>query len=77
MVNQWEYEIFAYLHKQKLQGEAGASRLLKGIKEKTSYSDFYPRSKIAWLIEQLAGQKVRRQEGHQEAVKGEQSLISG
>lgn len=62
MVNQWEFEVFAYHHKQKLQGEAAASKLLKGIREKTSSSDFYPRSKIAWLIAQLAGHKVRRQE---------------
>ena len=77
MVNQWEYEVFAYHHKQKLQGEAAASRLLKGSKEKTSSSEFYHRSKIAWLIEQLAGDKVRRHEEDREVRKGEQSLISG
>jgi len=77
MVNQWEYEVFAYHHKQKLQGEAAANKLLKGIKEKSSSSDFYPRSKIAWMIDQLAGHKVRRQEEHREAAKGKQSLVSG
>lgn len=60
MVNQWEYEVFAYHHKQKHQGEADSSRMLNGIKEKTLYNDFYPRSKIDWLIEQLAGDKVKR-----------------
>ena len=77
MVNQWEYEVFAYHHKQKLQGDTAAKKLLKGIKEKSSSSDFYPRSKIAWLIAQLGGQKVRQQEENRMAAKNEQNLISG
>lgn len=77
MVNQWEFEVFAYHHKQKLRGEAAASKLLKGNQENSSSSGFYPRSKIAWLIEQMAGHKVKRQEEHQVIDKGEQNLISG
>ena len=77
MVNQWEYEVFAYHHKQKLQGDAAANKLLKEIKEKSSSSDFYPRSKIAWLKAQLGGQKIRQQEENRMAAKNEQNLISG
>ena len=77
MVNQWEFEVFSYHHKQKLQREAEASRLLKGIKEKIPNSDSRSGSIITWLIEQLTGHEVRRQEDYREAMNGERSLISG
>lgn len=77
MVNQWEFEVFSYHHKQKLQREAEASRLLQGTKQKTPDRDIHSRSIITWLIEQLAGHEVRRQEDYREAAKGERSFISG
>ncbi len=77
MVNQWESDVFLYHHNQKLQREAEASRLLKGVEKKTPDSDIHSRSKIAWLLKQLTGQKVRRQEGNRESAKSEQGLNSG
>ena len=77
MVNQLEFEVFSYHHKQKLQREAEASRMLKGIEKQTPDRDIHSRSMFAWLIKQLAGHKGRRQEGYRESAKSEQSLNSG
>lgn len=77
MVNQLESDVFLYHHNQKLQREAEASRLLKGVEKKTPDSDIHSRSKIAWLLKQLAGQKGRRQEENRETAKSEQGLNSG
>lgn len=76
MVNQWEFEVFSYHHKQKFQREAEASRLLQGIEEKAPGSEIHSRSIIAWLIEQLAGHEVWRQGDNREAAQGESSFIS-
>lgn len=76
MVNQWEFEVFSCHHKQIIQREAEAGKLLKGIGEKTLGNNIHSRSIIAWLIEQLAGHEVWRQGDNREAAQGDRSFIS-
>lgn len=77
MVNQVEYEVYAYHHKQKLMREAEVSRMLSRRDKQSPSVDAGKQSVISWLIKLVSQQNTSQGAGYQKEFGSKQSQITG
>lgn len=77
MVNQVEYEVYAYHHKKKLLREAEVSRMLSRRDKQSSAVETGNQSLITWLIKLLSQQNTRQGAGYRNEFGSKRSQFTG